>query len=192
MSILVKRLLAVIGNWRCRRRFASLVVAKDAVVFFWRIRGHSGGHLKIEHETRFEGRLTIERQGAAITIGERTYVGNCVLSCAEKIEIGSDVMVAWGVTIFDHASHATKFSDRSMDVRNWNKGIKDWSVVEIRPVSIGDKSWIGYGSIILPGISIGEGAVVGAGSVVTRDVPAWTIVAGNPARTIRELPENDR
>ena len=55
---------------------------------------------------------------------------------------------------------------------------------------IGDKAWIGGGAIILPGVSIGEGAVVGAGSVVTRDVPAYALVAGNPARVVRlRLPE---
>ncbi len=60
------------------------------------------------------------------------------------------------------------------------------------PVHVGDKSWIGFNSIVLKGVTIGEGAVVGAGSVVTKDVSAWTVVAGNPARVIREIPEDER
>lgn len=64
--------------------------------------------------------------------------------------------------------------------------------MNIAPVKISDKVWIGFNSIILKGVTIGEGAVVGAGSVVTKDVPAWTVVAGNPARIIREIPENER
>ncbi|MCT1998854.1 sugar O-acetyltransferase [Brachybacterium muris] len=55
------------------------------------------------------------------------------------------------------------------------------------PITIGDNVWIGGGAIVLPGVTICEDAVVGAGSVVTKDVPARTVVAGNPARVIREL-----
>ena len=55
-----------------------------------------------------------------------------------------------------------------------------------------DKSWIGFNSILLKGITIGEGAIIGAGSVVTKDVPPWTIVAGNPAQIIREISLNER
>jgi acetyltransferase-like isoleucine patch superfamily enzyme len=57
---------------------------------------------------------------------------------------------------------------------------------------ISDFVWIGANVIILKGVTIGEGAIVGAGSVVTKDVPPYTIVAGNPARIIREIPENER
>jgi maltose O-acetyltransferase len=55
-------------------------------------------------------------------------------------------------------------------------------------VVIGDNVWIGNRAIILPGVTIGAGAVVGAGSVVTRDVPPFTVVAGNPAKVLKALP----
>ena len=62
----------------------------------------------------------------------------------------------------------------------------------VRPIKICDKVWIGFNSIILSGVTVGEGAVAAAGSVVTKDVPSWTIVGGNPAKIIREIPVNER
>jgi acetyltransferase-like isoleucine patch superfamily enzyme len=115
-----------------------------------------------------------------------------MIAAAKHVEIGNDVIIAWGVTISDHNSHSIKFSERSRDVEHWITGKKDWSDVKIEPVRIMDKAWIGFNSIILRGVTIGEGAIVGAGSVVTKDVLPWTIVAGNPARVIREIPEHER
>jgi len=63
--------------------------------------------------------------------------------------------------------------------------IQGWEVA--KPIVIEDNVWIGYGAILLPGVKIGRNAVVGAGAVVSRNVPANTIVAGNPARVIREI-----
>jgi len=51
---------------------------------------------------------------------------------------------------------------------------------------------IGIGSIILPGVTVGEGAMIGAGSVVTKDIPAWTVAVGNPAKVIKEVPKKER
>ena len=59
--------------------------------------------------------------------------------------------------------------------------------LDCAPISIGDDVWIGGGAIVLPGVTIGDRAVVGAGSVVTRDIAADAIVAGNPARAVRDL-----
>lgn len=64
---------------------------------------------------------------------------------------------------------------------------KDWSVVKTSPITIKDKVWIGRNVIVLKGVTIGEGAVIGAGAVVTHDVPAYTVVAGNPARIVKHI-----
>lgn len=146
----------------------------------------------VGNQSRLETRLAVERQGACFTVGDRSFVGEGQVSCAQSIEVGDDVMIAWGTAIFDHSSHSLRFSERANDVTRWLCGEKNWSVVKISPVRICNKAWIGYGCIVLPGVTVGEGAVVGAGSVVTSDVPPWTVFAGNPARLIRELSADER
>jgi galactoside O-acetyltransferase len=69
---------------------------------------------------------------------------------------------------------------------------KDWSNVHHAPIVIRDKAWIGFGAIVLKGVTIGEGAVVGAGSVVTKDVPDWTVVGGNPAQVLYSISPEQR
>ena len=59
-------------------------------------------------------------------------------------------------------------------------------------VTIGDNVWIGGSSVILPGVTIGSNSVIGAGSVVTKDIPEWSLAAGNPARVIRRITEEDK
>ena len=73
----------------------------------------------------------------------------------------------------------------------WAGDQKNWANVASAAVHINSKAWIGFNSIVLKGVTIGVGAIVGAGSVVTRDVPPWRLVAGNPARIIRELPSHE-
>jgi len=139
-----------------------------------------------------EGSLISDREGSVISIGENTYIGSSHIVSAENVEIGNDVLIAWGCCIVDHNSHSISWSKRSNDVKDWYIGKKDWENVLCSPVKIGNKVWIGFNSIILKGVTLGEGAVIGAGSVVTKDVPPYTVVAGNPARIIREIPPDER
>ena len=156
-----------------------------------KLRFKPGCLVMIDEQSQVSGALTFDRENASITIGKRVFM-NGSLIVAEKVDIGDDVLISWAVTIVDHNSHSISFSHRSEDVVNWRVGKKDWEHVKIAPVTISSKVWIGFNSIIMKGVTLGEGAVVGAGSVVTKDVPAWTIVAGNPARVIREISENER
>lgn len=192
MSVLSRDLLWRAARVFLERRFDVLDVGEGARVNYWKIRPGIGCSLRIGCGAIVEARIAFEKAGARVEIGDRTFVGGAQLSCASAIEIGSDVLIAWGCVLFDHGSHALKFSERSGDVERWRRGEKDWSSVLMQTTSIGDKVWIGYGSIVLPGVTIGEGSIVGAGSVVTRDVPPWTIVAGNPARMVRDIREDER
>ncbi len=145
----------------------------------------------IEEQSQVLGPLIFDRENASISIGKRVFITGSIIA-SQNIEIGDDVLISWGTTIVDHDSHSIYFSHREKDAVDWMAGKKDWTHVKIAPVKISSKVWIGFNSIILKGVTIGEGAVIGSGSVVTKDVPAWTIVAGNPARVIREIPENER
>jgi galactoside O-acetyltransferase len=130
-------------------------------------------------------RFNFDRPQARIAIGDRCYVGNSQLVAANEIEIWDDAISSWGVTVVDHNSHALSWESRRRDVVDWGMGKKDWNSVSVRPVIIQDKTWIGFNALILKGVTIGRGAIVGAGAVVTRDVPPYAIVAGNPAKIIR-------
>jgi len=151
------------------------------------------GALRIGKGSVFDGIIYTEHPEAHIHIGENCYIGKACFVSSIGIDVGNDVHISWGVWIYDHNSHPLSWKYRSKDVFNHYWGLpKDWEHVKREPITICDKAWIGFNSIILKGVTIGEGAIVGAGSVVTSDVLPWTIVAGNPAKLIREIPEQER
>lgn len=118
--------------------------------------------------------------GSNIHLGKRFFANfDCVMLDCAPITIGDDVMLAPKVGLYT-AGHALDAAERAA------------GGCFARPINIGNAVWIGAGVSILPGVTICDGAVVGAGSVVTRDVPPCTVVAGNPARVLREITEADR
>lgn len=118
--------------------------------------------------------------------GYRTRIGNNFFSNFNLtildgggVEIGDDVFIGPNVGIYT-ANHPT-------DVRRREKGY-EWAL----PVKIHDKVWIGGGVTILPGVTIGANTVIAAGSIVTKDIPANVIAAGNPCKVIKETEKGDR
>lgn len=113
--------------------------------------------------------------------GKNTYLGDhvfinymCVILDNNEVRIGNHVMIGPSVQIYT-AAHDLLAESR----------IKGMEIA--KPIVIEDNVWIGGGAILLPGVRIGKNAVVGAGSVVSRNVPANTVVVGNPARVIRQI-----
>lgn len=174
-----------------RRRFAGvgarIELGQSAQLRTLAVFPAKGSSFRLGAQSIFAGRLSVDGENAFVSIGVRSYCGKSHIVAAQRIEIGDDVLISWGVTIIDHQSHSLQFDERKDDVVNWLSGSKDWSHVSIAPVHIGNKVWIGFNASVLPGVTIGEGAIVGACSVVTKDVGPWTVVAGNPARVIRRL-----
>ena len=169
-------------------KHCELQVARSARVNYRGFRQHPPSQLSIGEGSIFMAQISADREGAVVSVGQNTFVGGSHLVCAQRIEIGDDVLIAWGGTIIDHDSHSLSWAERKNDVKDTMLGKKDWSNVNIRPVTIGNRAWIGFKVTILRGVTIGEGAVIGACSVVTKDVAPFTVVAGNPARVIREIP----
>ena len=113
--------------------------------------------------------------GKNIHIGDAVFLNVlCTILDANTVNIGHHVMIGPGVQIYTSA-HDLQAATR----------ILGWEVA--KPIVIEENAWLGGGAIVLPGVTIGRNAVVGAGAVVTRNVPANTVVAGNPARVIREI-----
>jgi acetyltransferase-like isoleucine patch superfamily enzyme len=108
-----------------------------------------------------------------LIIGDRAFINYGVdIAATGLITIGADCLIGTHVSIIDNDFHGLVDRHQTPSPKS---------------VVIGDNVWIGNRAIILPGVTIGEGAVVGAGSVVVHDVPARSLVVGNPARVIREL-----
>lgn len=150
--------------------------------------GTRSDEISIGAGTIVRGELLRFAHGGEITIGKSCYIGHGTrIWSGAKITVGDNVLIAHNVSIFDNLTHPLDWQDRRRHYemiaahghpRNINLGD--------RPVTIGQDAWIGAHSIILRGVSIGERAIVAAGAVVTQDVPADTIVGGNPAKVIRD------
>ena len=124
--------------------------------------------------------------GKHIFIGEQTIINNnCTMMDENLIHIGNRVLIAPNVQFYT-ATHPINFEERF--VRNWEE---DSRILFFRtkalPITVEDNVWIGGGSIILAGITIGKGSVIGAGSVVTKSIPADCVAVGNPCKVIKWL-----
>lgn len=153
----------------------------------------TGSRIEIGRGCLISGQLVTETPGSIVRLGDNVLVGSdSLVAAAASIVVEDDVLISYRCIITDSDNHSLRYSVRRNDLQAWIHGRHDWSNVAMAPVRICRGAWIGAAVIITKGVTIGEGAVCGMGSVVTRDVAPYTIVAGNPARVIRELPEGER
>jgi acetyltransferase-like isoleucine patch superfamily enzyme len=145
-------------------------------------------------DTHVRGELFTFGHGGRIIIGQDCYIGDGTrIWSARSITVGDRVLISHNVNIFDSLTHPISAKRRHRQFKEIaTTGHPRELDLDEKPIRIDNDAWIGSQSTILRGVTIGEGAIVGAGSVVTKDVPPWTIVAGNPARVIREILENER
>ena len=118
--------------------------------------------------------------GTNIEVGKNFFANyNCTILDVAKVRVGDNCQMAPNVAVYT-AGHPIHPAAR-------NSGYEYG-----KEVVIGDNVWIGGNTVICPGVHIGDNVVVGAGSVVTKDIPDWSIAAGNPCRVIRRITEEDR
>ncbi len=117
--------------------------------------------------------------GSHIEVGKNFFANyNCTIIDVAKVKIGDNCFLAPNVAIYT-AGHPIYLDTR-------NTGFEYG-----KEVIIGDNVWIGGNSVICPGVHIGSNVVIGAGSVVTKDIPSWSLAAGNPCRIIRKITKED-
>lgn len=118
--------------------------------------------------------------GKHIEVGKNFFANyNCTILDVARVKIGDNCQMAPNVAIYT-AGHPVYPTTRN-------------SMYEYgKEVTIGDNVWIGGNTVICPGVHVGSHVVIGAGSVVTRDIPDWSVAAGNPCRVIRKITEADK
>ena len=129
------------------------------------------------------------KQGAIIKIGDYTTIrGDSVVGAVCSIEIGDYVIISNNVAIYDNNNHPTDPERRiEMCKSGFYSELWDWKYAAAAPIKIENNVWIGEKAAVLKGVTIGEGAIVASRSVVTKDVPPYAIVAGNPAKVVKML-----
>jgi acetyltransferase-like isoleucine patch superfamily enzyme len=161
-----------------------------------RIRNALGdsSQIVIGAHSHVRGELMIFAHGGRISIGEWCYVGvGTRIWSGVSIDIGNRVLISHSVNIFDNLTHPIRASERHAQARQiFTTGHPRDIFLDDKPVRIADDAWIGACAIIMRGVSVGQGGIVAAGAVVTKDVPAYSIVAGNPAVVVRELAPDER
>jgi acetyltransferase-like isoleucine patch superfamily enzyme len=183
----LESLLAIPYGWIYRWTFRSMGSAAFVSPFIQSVGLDCislGNRSRISRDTRL---LALKSYGTQsftphISIGDNVSIGfGCTLSCVNRIEIGHDATIGDNVYI----------ADSQHGYGNPALGILDQPLLPGQ-ISIGQGAWIGYGAFVAGDVSVGERSVIGANSVVTRSVPAYTVVAGVPARPIKRFNHETR
>lgn len=139
-----------------------------------------------------------------IDISNQCIIGsNFQMYCKDRIRIGDHAVISWNVFIQDYDGHSTEPNERLKELEhiqesffpNFSKRKKSDITQRYvpkyvtRPINIGNNVWIGANAIIIKGVTISDNAIIAAGSIVTKDVPANCIVAGNPAVVVKKVVE---
>ena len=150
------------------------------------------GMIKIGNHCRIHAHL-ISQDDGTITMGHHCHISyKTVIGAVNSITLGNCVGISNHVHMYDNNNHPTSPSvRRQMFIDGFDGDAWRWKHAESKPIVIEDNVWIGEYSAVLKGVTIGEGSIVASHSVVTKDVPPYSVVAGNPARVVKKLEHDE-
>lgn len=186
MGLGIKKFINLILDFINRKKIHS--VGLNSNLFFLCDKRSKSSVIKIGNDCLINGRLVTETSQSTIDIGNNVFIGGkTIIDCLGSIKIEDDVLVSYECILADHDSHSIKSGERVEDTKEFSENSYNWNKIPNSTITIKRKAWIGMRSIILKGVTVGEGSIVAAGSVVTKDVPDYTLVAGNPAIIKKKL-----
>ena len=129
-----------------------------------------------------------------VELGEYALVHGARIICDSEVIIGDYALISWNVVFMDTYRLPLGVLERRKELERVPARPVRFAAAEVpaQPIRLERNVWIGFDACVLPGVTIGEGSIVGAKSVVTQSVPPFTVVAGNPARVVRQLDPNEQ
>lgn len=138
--------------------------------------------------SQIHGNIVAFGETSKIKIGQYCFIGPSTrIWSMDEIIIGDRVLISHNVHIIDSNSHSISATSRHFEMMQAISGTRDFSNstdVSKSSIKIFDDVWIGFGAVILKGVSIGKGAIIGANAIITHDVPDYSIVVGSPQRVV--------
>lgn len=149
-----------------RKNGSTIIIGKNAKFNY----SQWSNHIGLNHRCI----ISTMSEDAQLTIGNNLGMSSSSITCFKKIDIGNNVRIGANCVVADGDFH-----------------LDDPRVGAPKPVTIKDNVWLGYGVIVMKGVTIGENSIIGMNSVVTRDIPANSIAVGSPAKVIKTLEDKE-
>lgn len=185
---LIRKLKRLIYQSKCKKNMTFSQTSKLGNYFYLDNSGNPEDVI-IGENCEIGGILTT-RCGGKISIGTNSYIGaETNIMAKYSVCIGKCAIVSNNVMICDNNNHPTdpKQREKMSLSGGFHSSLWSWEYADGKPIVIEENVWIGRQAIVLKGVTIGRGSIVAMGAVVTHDVPPYSVVAGNPAKVVKQL-----